>query len=625
MAILILSAPTAFRASAQGFVDLFMTTCPEQGGTSFPGTLTVPQGTRNLKLQVELYAGADYANTAALEFPDYQCVVRPLSYSNPSFSVHVRDASAETLFQETFPALPSFFLIRTCTADPDWPPPREKVEVRTIDIGDLAADADAVVTVESHFCVDEPMLTSRSSWMEGRLSADNTPLLGVFSNEAGLGEQRGDLYPAPQPPLLSTLTAAPAVQAGPEPTPGQTIRVALGQPFGWGMTRKVTNEQIECTFALDYVVFDPDNPIVDDSAVYPGRTVSLFKDQVLLPFGFDKPQTRVTMVGVHLGTQYFRATPTDGKTRAAIVKVEVKPPQVLGNSPNDLDDEIVEVANRRGILPQWIKGNAYKESGKKRAGAQGTVFWDRETWRYEPLSWDLAHVSRGQQLRTQDPYERYRMATQTNDPPPIGLAQGTSVTQNDIDYRSVLSIRRGGVRRPIDPTDPDVTAREILDGNLGQNWQTANSRRWQRAEAQRRAGNDPMTFNAQTPIATSYGLLQIMFPVAIDDIGWHDAFNDPNAVVNPSLLMDTSQNLAVGEGSLHVSTVYHLYVYTRASAGGYKGQPAFRIDQFDNFAAFEESWRKGIRFYNKDMPGYADDVLKYAKTYSPSRTDAGIQ
>ena len=371
---------------------------------------------------------------------------------------------------------------------------------------------------------------------------------------------------------------------------------------------------------------DPNYPVADDASQYPNRTVSLFPDSVLLGFNMTAVTTSKSFVGLHIGTQFLQVTPTDTSIKPALIRVDVVKPTTLGAYPPfDLDDDISKVASRRGIPPQWIKGHADKESD--RIGIGKNVHWDRTTFRYEPLSADLGYVSRcfsgcSKPDREVAPFSRYRFATQTNDG---ALAVGSDLSADDIAFRTRL--HDSDQITFLTATQPDVTAREIFDGNdFRQHWSVVNDIEFKRVEADLKKGKDDLSFNAQTALASSYGLLQCMPDPVARIANWRDPFGPGIADIHPSYLADTSVNLANGTGSLNVATVQLLRLLTIASAGKSPlGGGAFPIDHFDSFVNFRDAWKRALQLYNAGESGYDQDVMSRAQDYTPSLASAGIQ
>ncbi len=118
-------------------------------------------------------------------------------------------------------------------------------------------------------------------------------------------------------------------------------------------------------------------------------------------------------------------TPADTSITPVTVAVSVIAPTSLGTTQAGFDAHIIDLAHRFGIPPQYLKAQVQQESG-----------FNRSAYRNEVLSKDFEEVSGGAQLRTQNPYSLYRLATSD------GLTQGTQILTADLSPRSVFNIMR---------------------------------------------------------------------------------------------------------------------------------------------------------------------------------------
>lgn len=226
---------------------------------------------------------------------------------------------------------------------------------------------------------------------------------------------------------------------------------------------------------------------------------------------------------------------------------------------------------------------------------------------------DLFWASRRRNTRARDPYHFYRLGTFA-DSANAALPEGTLLLAADRDTRASLRIgcdRDGNGGSPIGagPAAPNPSAWEIFrcnDHTLAgrQNWspQVGDA-----DEAARRANllhKDP--FTAQTAIAASYGLLQVMYGRAIDE-GWASA----DGARNPSLLFDLPGAAARGEGSLVAGAAI---VRRRVLEGAKRGGAAFPPTSPDELLApFVPAWQR----YNPGQKGYAEDVASRTTSFIP--------
>jgi len=501
----------------------------------------------------------------------------------------------------------------------DCPPAQEPWNVdyfqrrKIFDVSDWTDDGDVPMTIRAQgVAIDVTVY-------EGK------PDQGLFAAEPSLAPQIKDIDPSP-----ALLRRGP-VTLDADPVPNQTLTVPLGLPFKWGMLKRKDKSPVKATYELLVHHFDPLIP--DDTAKFPGRPTVLFDDRVLLAFGADEPVPERWFIGLHLGKQFFKVTPVDPKIPACIVRVDVKLPEQLGKPPNDLDDWLAKTAHRRGIPPHWIKAQVEKESVKKKVAGQW--IWRRDTFRYEPFSADKKWISRNKKLRSKEPYDRYRLSTQANDD---DLPQGADLNRPaDTEFRNRYKYKRGNAA-PAQITEDvvDVTASEIVlaneaAGKKGENYDIQNSDAFNAWVAAFGNGQDPLLFNAQTTLASSYGLVQMLYVSAIE-LNWNNATGDPDAaVLNPALLMDTDDNLNGGDGSLHIGTVLLLKRRNFASNGGNAKcvVPTFDLTKYNAYKEFEDAHRSLLTTYNcgfsKDGLTYGEYVMSGAKQYTPTRKDTGIQ
>jgi len=364
-----------------------------------------------------------------------------------------------------------------------------------------------------------------------------------------------------------------------------TARLPLGSTFFLQLA-EVEEETgmpvpIESVFTLEAASV---TPVIADPTLFP--------DSVVIEYDRASASEIKFFVAVHLGSVLLNITPTDSSVSPVSVEVTVTQPLRLGSSNNRFDERLLDLGHRRGIPPQLLKGQIRKESD-----------FDPEAYRYEPLSVDLEYVSRGQEIRREKPFSLYRLATTD------GLAQGEDIITDDISPRSIYSIRRKGTVRPIDDADQFVSALEIFrENDARHNWSKENQARTQRVE------DDPslLDFTAQTPLAASYGLLQILYSTAIAPMNW--AGVGPLKRRNPSLLFDTPANLESGGGSLELGSGYLRRVFLKANPLVSVSDP----ELFDS-SAFEAAFERALNVYNRTKPTgpYGDLVLNFSRQFEP--------
>ena len=305
---------------------------------------------------------------------------------------------------------------------------------------------------------------------------------------------------------------------------------------------------------------------------------------------------------VHRGTVSVTVQPTVSGVSGGTIAITVENPEKLGTGGNSLDGAIYNIAHRTGVLPQFVKAHARKESYPP---------FDRLSYRYEPIGqeWvsDLDAVSnRPPNLRDVEPFKFYRLATQ-KDAVNDALAQGHLLNNADRDVRSAYLIgcdAAGAGGSPIGKVDksPNPTAWEIVrcsDTQLKINW--ASSTPTKAPGRLRRIRENP--FTAQTAIAASYGLLQMTFRRSIAKRLWPEGVTP-----HPSALLDTDANLAAGTGSLSLSTKDSALVFLNLWGNGVPDSPATLIARF-----------RGVWYnYNSGEDKYAEKVAALAVTFVPT-------
>jgi hypothetical protein len=317
---------------------------------------------------------------------------------------------------------------------------------------------------------------------------------------------------------------------------------------------------------------------------------TLFPDNVVIEYHQSTSENTKLFTATHLGTVTVTITPDDTSISPVTVNITVVNPSSLGSVQNDIDTALFSLGHRRGVLPQFLKGQIQRESN-----------FNPQSWRYEVLSVDMASVSGGQDLRTQNPYSQFRLATSD------GLAQGTGIIHEDISPRSIYSIPHNGVLGPITDADTLVSASAIyVNNDATQHWS-----RFSPARARAVAANPALLdFTAQTPIASSWGFLQILYTTAIAPMN----FQGIGGSQNPSFLFDTADHLSNNGGSLEPASGYLRRIFSRANPG---------IDQQDpdlaNPSALTNAFRGAFNYYNHNSTAgaYGAAVINFSRSYTP--------
>jgi hypothetical protein len=384
--------------------------------------------------------------------------------------------------------------------------------------------------------------------------------------------------------------------------PGATARIPLGRVF----FVEVADQSI---FTLEGAMADPEVP-----------QSSLFRNHIVIPFAPDTPSTRKEFQAVHLGDVtlkvYDAAVPTSLRLSLPIV---VTRPDRLGNAPNQFDALFVDAAHRTGVPPQILKGVASREAGPNLRP---------DAYRYEPI-WDLQVMSEGKNLRVSElPYPLYRLATKA-DTRNAALGEGTNIKKpEDIAPRSRYFIVRDGMLRRISNDDQFVSALEIFQHNdslFGLLDPSVPDQRWSDPKnaqpniiGQIRDNPSLLDFTAQTPLAASYGIMQVLYTTAIRPLAWTglkssgECFRFPDQC-NPSFLFDTDENRAAGGGSLNLASDYLSIKFSEVNPPDLAINP-----DFNNVNSLREAFRRTLGTYN--LRGtYPLEVLNLADTFLPVR------
>ena len=373
-------------------------------------------------------------------------------------------------------------------------------------------------------------------------------------------------------------------------TAGQTltVQIPIGGQVEISLKRKQTggaSTPVSSVFTLGTASVDQTNLGSD----------ALFPQKVILIYNPGQAANAKRIQAVHLGNAPLTITPQDGTTPAVAISILVYAPQALNNGPGDsnqFDADVISLAHRFGILPQFIKAHI---------SAEGRT--DRLAYRYEPLNLttgDLG-VSRRANLRAQAPYSLYRLPTvgdafdpgNCNPLPDAnlripsttcpGLAEGAQTSlngQTDVDVIAGLFATPAPGRSPLRIPERDPVTGQVVTGSTGapqtrvltandryvsvqdifttndqtQNWTSPRIIRNPSTRATRVAQINNSNFTAQLTLAASYGLLQVMYVTAID-WNWPGVVVNGQQVRNPRYLFDSLQNTAIGGGTLALGTI----------------------------------------------------------------------
>ncbi len=422
--------------------------------------------------------------------------------------------------------------------------------------------------------------------------------------------QRGVFIASQNPSVALAASIEGRAEEPTQITQGQTKIARI--PLGSTLRLKIQREDgtpVPSTFSLGAAVVNPAVP-----------AATLFKNNVVIMFDRDAIGSQKDFRAVHKGTVTLNIVPTDTTIAPVTVSIQVVNPERLGSQQNQFDDLFIEFGHRRGIPPQILKGVARREGGAN---------FNPRAYRYEPLTIDYLLVSRAQDIRQQFSYSRYRLRTSD------GLSQGASLLADDISPRSIYYLKRAGVLRGITATDELVSALEIFQQNdslFGMKDASVPNQRWGSPGVTNRALLDSfiaqpnlLNFTAQTTIAASYGIMQLLYTTAIRPMGWTGIKTagacdiDPTDC-NPSYLFDLPQNISIGGGSVVLASEFLRRGFVRYNPTVSLNDPAYLSN-----TNLDQNYVDMFQIYNL-KPQYGTDILnQYAPLFPPVFTGIILQ
>jgi hypothetical protein len=325
----------------------------------------------------------------------------------------------------------------------------------------------------------------------------------------------------------------------------------------------------------------------------------LFPNNVVIEYADSTADTSKTFQAVHKGTVTLKITPTDQqngtvtKPDPVTVNLTINDPASLGSSHTDLDSTILNYAHKRGIPPQYIKGQIRQES---------TATFDPNFYRYEPLGSDLRYIQKNATALT-SPYSLYRMEISQT------AGRGTSLSPTaDVDQRNIYRIADrsspGGMRN-LRNSDMFVTAAAIFQANaVAQNWNNAKICKCAATLQKIVANPSILNFSAQTTLAASWGLMQVIHATAIAPQQWNNGSGG-----QPHLLFNRDTAISLG-------TDYDRRTFLKVNVSINNSSPTL-----SDSAALRTAYSLGFDLYRGAQPGddfYGSAVLSSSGQYLPS-------
>ncbi|MBI2839002.1 MAG: hypothetical protein HYX75_11840, partial [Acidobacteria bacterium] len=174
--------------------------------------------------------------------------------------------------------------------------------------------------------------------------------------------------PAPESILIAGTGTGPTAPGTERISVGEETRTAsfpLGSTFFIQLAKQEEDGEIpvKARYALEPAVIDP-----------PVSGPTLFPNSVAIEFDRNTPSLIKFFQAVHLGSVFVRITPEDASIDPVTVQIQVNNPSRLGSTQGQVDATLMDLAHRRGIPPQMLKGQVQRESR-----------FDEDAYRYEPL------------------------------------------------------------------------------------------------------------------------------------------------------------------------------------------------------------------------------------------------
>ncbi len=334
---------------------------------------------------------------------------------------------------------------------------------------------------------------------------------------------------------------------------------------------------------------------------------------VVFPASFLEPQggTAAQPVSVPLGIDTCDETGSCGFS--------------LGVTFNEVDADVIRMADLRGIPPQILKAQIQQETDPD---------FDPNSYRYEPLTVDFVEV---EGLLLDLRFEPYRLEAHVDcrflPLVIVGFQQGSKIPASndsaDVTPREKYQIQTDTKDQPIcetvdqprspfvrllAPRDRHVSMENILitdrdrEGRR-QNWTVTSTFR----DYRRFRRNRGQPFTAQTVLAGSYGLMQVLYTTAVIDLN----FTEGGVGRAPSRIFEVRTGLDLGTGYLR--RMFRLTFPTLA-----------RNSTFVDFAELKRKMGVALEKYNRgldpnppvdenNLRDYATAILANSENFFPIR------
>jgi len=406
-------------------------------------------------------------------------------------------------------------------------------------------------------------------------------------------------------------------------------------------------------YTISELSVTPELGIDAQKSLFPTQPAIFFATQIGPPV----PVSELQFQSVHTGSFEMTITPIDTTISPITVIFNIIEPTKLGTKHNNYDTQIIKYADKYGIPPQYIKAQVGIEALKD---TKHGIFL-ANSFRYEPISWDIARVSKwtendwvkngsdmwafkyplGYNLEgVWDKINQYCYGTITIPQDPVALPVYTCTPYSyypednmDSDPNNPKPVRIVDVynfnngwadgsypkqlyRRPTVCPNPCVQRQGWDRSMAGQkalayhNYQyycgTSTVPEADCCKNQEAIINWLMNLQnydvyAQIPVCSSYGLIQVMYFTAIQQ-GWR-CDSDPT-LRKPEELLDVDVNIDVAVGF---------------DASNLREES---IESSNNQTDYENNLKAGFKRYNKykkfdNGNTYGEEVKRRAKNFKP--------
>jgi hypothetical protein len=305
------------------------------------------------------------------------------------------------------------------------------------------------------------------------------------------------------------------------------------------------------------------NVTVKNQNTLEGR--ALFPGHPIIAYNRFARENEKVFQGIHYGTATLTLITGDQRFPRVSMKITINAPARLGHGSYvdgnnatipvnyQYDATILDRAHKTGIPPQWMKAQIEKEAN-----------FNPVAYRYELATrdWDKVQDRTHAYYHGNGPYVLYRMGdgAQLCNPDGVATVPNNDCAfrdLNDIEPRKRYRILRNGQPDNIRPTDGVVTIRQIVDADNDRYGWFPKPKPLDpilpAPTGRRRAVRhpDPLNVPAQTTIASSYGMMQLVYTDLIDrPFRWQGI----NGRYNPTLFFDTAENHQRGGGSFIIGS-----------------------------------------------------------------------